>query len=281
MPSSSRATLGVCFTLGVLAASLSTPLLAQSPAAQSGKEITIDRLFRPPSLGGRTTQGIEWAPDSKRFSYLDRQGSGKNAEVQLWTMDAATGERKVLVNAETLKSVMQPEKAKTSQSTGLGRVQADNYLWSPDANSLLFIGSNSLVLARSEDDDSQTHPHQRTRNRRSQIFARFPLDQFFPQRESLRREYFLRRRHRAHHRRQRRSPEGQARLGLSRRTRHAHRLLVVARLHENRVLRNGRAPGDALPHRGHEFAQLAAPNTRAIRKPVKPIPSCASAWYSI
>jgi len=146
MPSSSRAALGVCFTVGVLAASLSTPLLAQSPAAQSGKEITIDRLFRPPSLGGRTTQGIEWAPDSKRFSYLDRQGSGQNAELQLWTMDAATGERTVLVNAATLKSVMQPEKANTSQSTGLGRVQADNYLWSPDADSLLFIGSNSLVL---------------------------------------------------------------------------------------------------------------------------------------
>jgi dipeptidyl-peptidase-4 len=146
MPSSSRAALGVCFTVGVLAASLSTPLLAQSPAAQSGKEITIDRLFRPPSLGGRTTQGIEWAPDSKRFSYLDRQGSGQNAELQLWTMDAATGERSVLVSAATLKSVMQPEKANTSQSTGLGRVQADNYLWSPDADSLLFIGSNSLVL---------------------------------------------------------------------------------------------------------------------------------------
>jgi dipeptidyl-peptidase-4 len=142
MPRFSRAIRRGFFTAGVLAASLSAQLSAQSAAAQSGKEITIDRLFRPPSLGGRTTQGIEWAPDSKRFSYLDRQG----AELQLWTMDAATGERKVLVNAATLKSVMQPEKAKTSQSTGLGRVQADNYLWSPDSNSLLFIGSNNLVL---------------------------------------------------------------------------------------------------------------------------------------
>ena len=121
---------------------------AQSAAAQTqtGKELTVDRLFRAPSLGGRLTQGIEWAPDGKRFSYLDRQGYGKDAVTQLWTMDASTGERKVLVNAETLKSVMQPEKAKTSQATGLGRVQADNYLWSPDGNSLLFIGSNSLVL---------------------------------------------------------------------------------------------------------------------------------------
>src|SRR5580700_4189414 len=146
MPQYSRATLGCLFAAAVLAASLSEPLLAQSPAAQSGKEITIERLFQPPSLGGRLTQGIEWAPDSMRFSYLERQGSGRDALLQLWTMNAATGERKVLVNADTLKSVMQPEKAKTSQSTGLGRVQADNYRWSPDGNSLLFIGSNSLVL---------------------------------------------------------------------------------------------------------------------------------------
>ena len=47
-------------------------------------------------------------------------------------MNAATGERKVLVNAATLKEVMQPEKAKTTQATGLGRVQAENYLWAPD-----------------------------------------------------------------------------------------------------------------------------------------------------
>src|SRR6202050_5340475 len=146
MPHVSRAILGCLFVAGVVVASLSAPLLAQSPAAQAAKEITVERLFRPPSLGGRLTQGIEWAPDSKRFSYLDRQGSGRDPALQLWTMDAATGERKVLVNADTLKSVLQPEKARTSQSTGLGRVQPDNYLWSPDGNSLLFIGSNSLVL---------------------------------------------------------------------------------------------------------------------------------------
>jgi dipeptidyl-peptidase-4 len=138
----SRARIGNLLIASIFAVSL----FAQSAAGQTGKELTVDRLFRAPSLGGRLTQGIEWAPDGKRFSYLDRQGYGKDAVLQLWTMDAATGERKVLVNAETLKSVMQPEKAKTSQATGLGRVQADNYLWSPDGNSLLFLGSNSLVL---------------------------------------------------------------------------------------------------------------------------------------
>jgi len=124
MPRFSRvsARLGRFLTANIFIASLFAPLLAPPAAAQmqSGKELTVERLFRAPSLGGRQTQGIEWAPDGKRFSYLDRQGS----EMQLWTMDSATGERKVLVNADTLKSVMQPEKAKTSQATGLGRVRS-------------------------------------------------------------------------------------------------------------------------------------------------------------
>jgi dipeptidyl-peptidase 4 len=128
-------------TFGISAA------FGQSAAPQqSGKDLTLERLFSPPFLFGRLTQGIEWAPDGKRFSYLDRQGAGRDAAVEMWTMDAATGERKVLVDAETLKKVMQPDKAKTTQATGLGRVQAENYLWAPDGKSLLFVGSNSLVL---------------------------------------------------------------------------------------------------------------------------------------
>jgi dipeptidyl-peptidase-4 len=133
-----------------IAASVPARALAQAAAAESPapakKELTLERVFGAPSLFGRSTQGIEWAPDGKRFSYLDRRGYGPSAVVELWTMDAATGERKALVNAETLKAVTQPEKTRTTQATGLGRVRPDNYQWSPDGNSMLFIGTNSLVL---------------------------------------------------------------------------------------------------------------------------------------
>ena len=61
-------------------------------------------------------------------------------------MDAATGNRKILVKAETLAAAMQPEKTQAVQSTGLGRVQPENYIWSPQGDSLLFIGSSNLVL---------------------------------------------------------------------------------------------------------------------------------------
>ena len=120
---------------------------AQATAATSGaKELTLERLFSGPYLGGQTTRGIEWAPDGKRFSYIEVKRNGNDAVLELWTMDAASGERKVLVSAATLKSVTQPEKAKTTQGTGLARVEADNYQWSPDSGSLLFIGTNSMVL---------------------------------------------------------------------------------------------------------------------------------------
>ena len=61
-------------------------------------------------------------------------------------MDAATGERKSLVNAATLAAVMQTRKSSVIQSTGLGRIEAENYIWSPSGGSLLFIGSTDIVL---------------------------------------------------------------------------------------------------------------------------------------
>jgi dipeptidyl-peptidase-4 len=129
---------------GVAALGLSIALTGAAALAQSSasKVLTVERIYSSPSLSGELTQGIEWAPDGKRISYLQTMGDAS----ELWTMDATTGERKVLVKAETLAAVMQPEKTHAVQATGLGRIQPDNYLWSPGGDSLLFIGSGSLVL---------------------------------------------------------------------------------------------------------------------------------------
>ncbi len=129
----------------LIAALGAAPAFAQANPAP-GKALTVERLFSQPSLAGRITRGIEWSPDGKRISYLERSGAGPDAVEELWTMDAATGERKILVNAEALKAVTQPEKAKTTQATGLGRVATVNYLWAPGGNSQLFIGTSNLAL---------------------------------------------------------------------------------------------------------------------------------------
>ncbi len=109
----------------------------QSDPAQANqtRELTVERIYGEPSLSGSPTTGIEWSADSKRVSYLVRGPQGSNTGTELWTMDAATGERKVLVNSETLKTITHTEKTKSTQATGLGRVEPGSYFWSPGGDS--------------------------------------------------------------------------------------------------------------------------------------------------
>jgi len=127
-----------------LAVALASTAIPVTAAAQPkpAKSLTVERIYSAPSLSGHLTQGIEWSPDSKRISFLERHNSG----VEMSTIDASTGERKVLVPADVMQAVMQPEQTKAIQSTGLGRVQADNYMWSPTGDAMLFVGSTNLVL---------------------------------------------------------------------------------------------------------------------------------------
>jgi dipeptidyl-peptidase 4 len=106
------------------------------------KSLTVERIYGAPSLGGHTTPGIEWAPDGKRISYLRRE----SGTVEMWTLDAATGDRKVLVKGSVLADVLAPEPTHTIQATGLGRVEPDKYIWSPTGDALLFTGCGELVL---------------------------------------------------------------------------------------------------------------------------------------
>lgn len=129
---------GPVFLIAIVAGVAAAPTQARTQAKAQQKQLTVDRIFNAPSLSGELTEGIEWAPDGKHISYID-QG-------EIWTMDANTGERKVLVGAETLRSVVQPEKEKAIQATGLGRVEEQAYQWSADGHWLLFVGSNSLAL---------------------------------------------------------------------------------------------------------------------------------------
>jgi dipeptidyl-peptidase-4 len=137
--------LGVGLSIATLRADRAAPGQEAQPPSTTSKALTVRRIYDTPGLGGSLKPGIEWSPDGKRISYLERKPRGGGA-AELWTMDEATGGRKILVNAEVLAAVTKPQKAKAIQSTGLGRVQARDYVWSPGGDSLLFIGSSDLVL---------------------------------------------------------------------------------------------------------------------------------------
>src|SRR6266436_6810070 len=69
-------------------------------AASSPGELTVDRIFRAPSLSGHLNPGLTWTPDGKRLSYVQTVGAGKDARRELWVVDATTGQASVLVSSD-------------------------------------------------------------------------------------------------------------------------------------------------------------------------------------
>ena len=119
----------------------------QLGAQGTAGQLTVKRIYSQPSLSGRLNRGVQWSPDGKRLSFFETTGQGKDAKSELWVMDATNGQRRVLVSAARLETVLPSEgKERASQATGLGRRPASQYQWAPDGNSILFIGAKALSL---------------------------------------------------------------------------------------------------------------------------------------
>ena len=101
-PFSSSLLLGVEI---MFCAGLPSGSAAQQPA-DAGKALTVERIYSQPSLSGRLTPGLAWTPDGKGLSYFETKGSGKEAKTELWVMDAASRERRLLVAADKLESIL-------------------------------------------------------------------------------------------------------------------------------------------------------------------------------
>src|SRR5260370_5685782 len=125
------------FVRAILLLVCGVPLLSargQQPAAPapttapvSQKPLTVDRIYTEPSLSGQLTRGIAWTPDSKQLSFFETKGAGKEAKTELWVMDVATGQRRALLSAHKLESVLSPGSEKATQATGLGRHAPSEY----------------------------------------------------------------------------------------------------------------------------------------------------------
>ena len=137
----SRAALVALFA-AVLPAALAAQA-AQSSAA--GKTLTVERIWSQPSLNGRLLRGLVWSPDGARLGFFQTSGSGKAAATELWMMDAASGEKKLLVGAEKLSAILPQDSAPATQATGLGRRAPASYQWAPAGDALLFEGPTSLA----------------------------------------------------------------------------------------------------------------------------------------
>ena len=105
------------------------------------KALTVERIYSYPSLSGRILRDTVWSPDGKLLTYLSDETDPGGP--QIWAVDAATGQRRVLVDNQHLRNILLPP-ASRGQTTGLGRLTPAQYLWSPDGKALLFISAQEL-----------------------------------------------------------------------------------------------------------------------------------------
>src|SRR3984957_7981687 len=130
-------------------------------APEPAKKLTVERIYSEPNLSGHTLRGITWTPDGKHITFLETKraedGAGDGVEnehqgkhqkeknADLWIVDVASGDRKVLISGELLASMLPENSSAPTQATGLGRHAPADYQWAPEGTALLFQGPNALV----------------------------------------------------------------------------------------------------------------------------------------
>jgi dipeptidyl-peptidase-4 len=123
---------------------LAPVLWAQS--SSPAKPLTIEAIFAPGGLGGRGPENVEWSPDGTKLSFVQRDDEGEHGE--LWYVDAATGEKKVLLSAAKLASLAPDyDKVKNErEKERLTRYHVAAYLWAPDSKHLIFDSQGQLWI---------------------------------------------------------------------------------------------------------------------------------------
>src|SRR5271165_5901625 len=121
---------------------LLSPLFSQTDAP--AKPLTIEAIVAEGGLTGREPESIQWSPDDTRVSWVQRDDSGEHGE--LWYVDTATGEKKVLVSESKLAQLAPPAThiKDEREKERVTRYRVAAYTWSPDGKHLLFDSQGQL-----------------------------------------------------------------------------------------------------------------------------------------
>jgi dipeptidyl-peptidase 4 len=122
--------------------------LAQSAAPNKSvkKSLTIEAIFAEGGITGRPPETIQWMPDYRTFTFIQRDDSGVHG--QLWAVDTTTGAKTLLVS-ETKLATLAPPLAKIRDEREIERItryHVDPYHWAPDSKHLLFVPHGQLWL---------------------------------------------------------------------------------------------------------------------------------------
>jgi len=122
-------------------------LLVAAPAR--AEELTLERLFASPSLSGPTPRLLKLSPDGRLATLLRNRPEDRD-RYDLWAVDTATGQARMLVDSARLgtgaqlseEEMMRRERARLSGVRGIV-----GYDWSPDGQAILVPLDGDLYLA--------------------------------------------------------------------------------------------------------------------------------------
>ena len=129
---------------------LSLLVLTFSLFAQTQPQVpTIEAIFAEGGVTGRAPEAVQWSPDDSKFSFIQRDDSGEHGE--LWYVNTATGEKKVLVSEVKLAALAPPVNILKDEreKERVTRYQVEAYQWAPDSQHLLFNSSGAALVLQS------------------------------------------------------------------------------------------------------------------------------------
>ncbi|WP_343518418.1 S9 family peptidase [Sphingomonas sp.] len=117
--------------------------------AEAQQALTLERVFASPDLAGATPRTLKLSPDGKYVTVLRNRAEDRD-RFDLWAMDTATGEWRMLVDSQKIGTgaelseaeKMQRERARIGGTRGIVA-----YDWAPDGKSILVPLDGDLYLA--------------------------------------------------------------------------------------------------------------------------------------
>ncbi|HEX9954762.1 MAG TPA: DPP IV N-terminal domain-containing protein [Allosphingosinicella sp.] len=124
-------------------------LLATAAVPAAAEDLTLERVFQSPSLSGPAPRSLKLSPDG-RFATLLRNRADDKERYDLWAVDTATGEARMLVDSLKLGTgaeVSEEEKMRRERLRIAGTKGITAYQWAPDGKSILVPLEGDLYLA--------------------------------------------------------------------------------------------------------------------------------------
>jgi dipeptidyl-peptidase-4 len=111
-----------------------------SPAFESKRELSVERIYGDPPLSGEVPSRIRWRPDGEAVTGLEDETTDGGERNVLWLWEVPSGEKRALLRADD--EVLEREG---------GAVSIKEYVWAPDSRRLLLPSGGDLYLYDVED----------------------------------------------------------------------------------------------------------------------------------